>query len=465
MSGKELQKAPPPSANAALMENFKGEVQKVAPYLKTLLGSDDLVDRFVKMTHLALMRDPKLLQADVKSLLMALIWAAYRDLEPGVEDGVWLIPYKVKGVLTVTPVPGYKGLIKRGEETGSVARVQSYPIYQGDTVEVHYGLDEDLIHKPSFGDQRGALIGAAVVFTMPDSSKRFHVMYRADIEKIRNQSPAWKAAAGTGPWAEHEEAMFRKTVIKQGLKEIPVKSQLRDLIRDDNRLEVGATVESLLTETGQELPDNLGGGEPVADPPPAKEETLDTSAFDKQVDAKFAGITEAEEYKVKYQALQGFLKVTADGQKKKMSVAALKVMAGTPNMFESFWASYEKFFAKQMPAAAAPAPPAEPPAEPAASPEAPGTMSVPGTTVTAPQDQGVMFNGQGEADPFAGPGDLAPDFVKRREALWNQIVEKMIPLEVLKEVEVRELQDINADNLSELEQLVQGYQPPKRGKK
>ena len=60
---KELQKVPP-SANATLMENFKGEVQKVTPYLKTLLGNDDMVDRFVKMTHLALMRDPKLLQAD-----------------------------------------------------------------------------------------------------------------------------------------------------------------------------------------------------------------------------------------------------------------------------------------------------------------------------------------------------------------------------------------------------------------
>ncbi len=84
---KELQKAPP-SANAALMENFKGEVQKVVPYLKTLLGRDEMVQRFIQMTHLALMLDPKLLQADMKSLLMALIWAAYRDLEPGVEDGV-----------------------------------------------------------------------------------------------------------------------------------------------------------------------------------------------------------------------------------------------------------------------------------------------------------------------------------------------------------------------------------------
>jgi len=461
MSGKELQKAPQPSANAVLMENFKGEVQKVIPYLKTLLGNDDMVDRFVKMTHLALMRDPKLLQADVKSLLMALIWAAYRDLEPGVEDGVWLIPYKVKGVLTVTPVPGYKGLIKRATDTESVARVNSYPIYQGDKVVVKYGLDEDLIHEPSFGDQRGALIGAAVVFVMPDGSKRFHVMYRQDIEKIRNSSAAWKAAPGTGPWADWEEAMFRKTVIKQGFKEIPVKSQLRDLIRDDNRLEVGATVESLLAETGQELPDNLGGGV-SADQAPAKEETLDTSAFDKQVEEKFAGIKEADEYKAKYQALQNFLQVTANGQKKKMTVPALKVMAGAPNMFPSFWDAFEKYLSKQQTP-----PPAEPPAEtPLAAPAEtqPAHPETAGTTVITPQVQGTMFNG-GEADHFAGPGDQDPDFLKCREAVWNQIVEKMIPIEVLKEVGVSELTSITADNLSQIEELVQGYQPAKKGRK
>jgi hypothetical protein len=41
----------------------------------------------------------------------------------------------------------------------------------------------------------------------------------------------------------------------------------------------------------------------------------------------------------------------------------------------------------------------------------------------------------------------------------------MIPLELLKEVGVNELTSITADNLSQIEELVQGYQPPKKGKK
>ena len=82
-------------------------------------------------------------------------------------------------------------------------------------MEVRYGLDEDLIHKPVFGEQRGALIGAAVVFVMPNGSKRFHLIYRDEVEKIRNSSAAWKAAPNTGPWKEWEEQMFLKTVIKR----------------------------------------------------------------------------------------------------------------------------------------------------------------------------------------------------------------------------------------------------------
>jgi len=116
---------------------------------------------------------------------MALIWAAFRNLGPGVEDGVWLIPYRGK----VTPVPAYKGLIKRATETGSTLSCKPYPICQGDKVIVNYGLDEDLIHEPSFGDQRGTLIGYSVVFLLPDGSERFHLMNRGDLEKTGTHRP------------------------------------------------------------------------------------------------------------------------------------------------------------------------------------------------------------------------------------------------------------------------------------
>jgi hypothetical protein len=70
---KDLQKAPPQSANAAHMASFQGEPQKEIPYLKTLLGKEEVVLRFGQMAYRALMRDSKLHQADVDSLTMSLV--------------------------------------------------------------------------------------------------------------------------------------------------------------------------------------------------------------------------------------------------------------------------------------------------------------------------------------------------------------------------------------------------------
>ena len=151
------------------------------------------------MSHLALRRDPKLLQADVKSLLMALVRCAYRDLELGVEDGVWLIPYKGK----VTPVPAYKGLIKRATETGSVLDVKPYPIYQGDTVEVRYGLDEDLIHKPVFGEQRGPSSAPPSSLSCRTAASAFTSCIETKLKKFATAAPRGRprpygALAGVG---------------------------------------------------------------------------------------------------------------------------------------------------------------------------------------------------------------------------------------------------------------------------
>ncbi len=477
---KDLQKAQ--STSQTLMTTFKAELQKVVPYLQTLLGSDEMVDRFVKMTHLALMRDQKLLQANQKSLLLALIWCAYRDMEPGVEDGVWLVPFK--GM--VTPIPAYKGLIKRATSTDSVKNVTARPIYQHDTFKFQYGLEENLVHVPAFGPEKGELIGAYAVFILPDGSKHFHVMARAEIEKIRNSSAAWKAAPNSGPWKEWEEPMFLKTVIKQGFRTIPVKDKLRELIRDDNKLEVGTTIESLLQEAGQELPEL-----PEETPEPEKEEALDTSKFDKLVEEKFATIKEAEEYKRQYHLLQTFLETTAAGQKKKMTVPQLKVMAA--GMFDSFWDAFEKYMAKQTPPAESketkeppkeeppkeppkeepPKEKEEPPKEPPKETETKETETeTPGKTETSGQQES-LWTGDGDGDPKASGNDVEagqdPEersrFLARRQAAWNKVIELLIPLELLKEIDIHEIESITPENIDHFEELVNNYQPPKKGKK
>jgi hypothetical protein len=80
-------------------------------------------------------------------------------------------------------------------------------------------------------------------------------------------------------------------------------------------------------------------------PVPEEEELWDTSEFDKLVEAKFSTIKEAEEYKKRYHLLQTFLDLTAAGQKRKMTVPQLKVIAAA--RFESFWEAFEIYVAQR----------------------------------------------------------------------------------------------------------------------
>ena len=238
---------------SVMISNFRPDLESIAPYIQRLLPWKGGMERFVQMTELAVRRNFDLLTCNRNSFLLSLIWCAQKNLEPGVDDGCWLIPFK--GI--VTPVPAYKGLIKVAVETGSVLDVQPYLVYEGDKFEYGLGLTPFLNHQPpKLGLDRGALIGAYVVFTMPDGSKRFAPpMDRPSIEKIRESSPAYRGDPKGSIWVKWEEAMFLKTVIKQGFKYIPVKSALRDLLYDDGQIEAGTKVSLLLHQSDPGLPE------------------------------------------------------------------------------------------------------------------------------------------------------------------------------------------------------------------
>src|SRR5574340_166354 len=84
------------NASEQLMVAFKKDLNSIGPYLETLLPNKAAVARFVRMAQFAVLREPKLLQCTKKSLLLALLWCAQKNLEPGVDDGCWILPFKNK---------------------------------------------------------------------------------------------------------------------------------------------------------------------------------------------------------------------------------------------------------------------------------------------------------------------------------------------------------------------------------
>jgi phage RecT family recombinase len=435
------------SPQDALQVAFKQDLANITPYLESLLGKGR-VGRFQRMAQLAVLRDPNLLQATKKSLLLSILWCAQKNLEPGVEDGAWLIPFKVKGVLTVTPIPGYKGLVTRAVEVGAALSVDPVAVYEHDDFYYCFGLEPDLRHTPpKLGDDRGDLIGAYVTITLPNGEKKFKVMDRQQIEKHRNAGAAWRNAPDSGPWKDWEEAMFLKTVIKQGLKTVPMASELRDLLSEDGMIETGASVaalaEAAANEAGKELPDDLKGGDEdlsAAQDKVAKEK-VDTSKFDALVAAELKDLSPGEA-QTRLIHLEEDLKVVAKANGKK--IPEFKAYVAEGGFFHPYKNAKEEdrpgywqtFLGKE----AAQYPPAEKAAmtDPG---EAKGAFQDPLTAAEAAQ--------AGEPQPFED----------RHKALAMEILKHPIPMA---DLEIAGLSEITPENIGDIETRVKNWVPPKK---
>ncbi|MEW6385953.1 MAG: recombinase RecT [Thermodesulfobacteriota bacterium] len=238
--------APPPAkgpdAKQQALATLKKWLSGKENLLATMCGGKEAAARFGQAVLLTAVRSPSLLSCDLKSLFLAALWCAQRGLEPGVADGCAMVPYKGK----VTPIPQYQGIIKQAVQHESAKKVRAKLIYANDFYEWEEGENPRFVHKPApLGTERGNIIGAYAVITLPDGEKVTHVMPLDDIYKIRAASAAWRDGQ-QGPWKDWEEPMILKTVTKQAFKFIPVAPKVRDLLEQDSKLEAGAPIEDVM---------------------------------------------------------------------------------------------------------------------------------------------------------------------------------------------------------------------------
>lgn len=273
------------------LATLKSWIGQKADMFRVLLGSERAAKRFAQVLILAVVRNPALLTCDLKSLFNAALFCAQRGLEPGVPDGVALVPFKGK----VTPIIQYRALVKQGKETESIKAAKSIIIYENDKYEWEEGEVPKFTHKPApLGEPRGKPIGAYSRVTLPDGQVEINLMPLDDIYKRRNASAAWKGEKREEtPWFLWEDEMIKKTVLKDGFRTIPVAPKFMDLLEADGKLEGGGDVTDLLdinvsdvldvTTTGEQealpeattksdkLAEKLAGAENIT--PKAEEET------------------------------------------------------------------------------------------------------------------------------------------------------------------------------------------------
>ena len=165
----------------------------------------------------------KLRQCTQDSFLAALLDCLSCGLLPTHGRGQ-LIPYGSEVKFQI----GYQGILELAARAGITAK--PYLIFEEDDFDWTAGTDEAITHKPNFRAKRTpeTLMGAYVVATYPDGSKRFEVMTKDEIDAIRDRSKA----ANNGPWKTDYLEMAKKTVIRRASKYWPIKYDFDAAIED-----------------------------------------------------------------------------------------------------------------------------------------------------------------------------------------------------------------------------------------
>jgi len=198
------------------------------PDISAMLPSHINIERFLKSALLAVARDPKLQECTPASLFTAVVNAAELGLDFVPAKGqAYLIKYGDKAQFMV----GFKGMMDLAKRGGQVIDIQAHVVYEKDTFEIEYGSNSKLTHKPTLGDDTGAIIGAYCIAELKDGSKPFEFMKKSEITGIQKRSKA----ANNGPWQTDWTEMARKTVIRRLCKYLPSNPDLDKAIEADNK--------------------------------------------------------------------------------------------------------------------------------------------------------------------------------------------------------------------------------------
>ncbi len=233
----KIEEVSPSVAIRSLLEDNKDKLAAILPaHLKTIRGYED---RMIKAALVAINNQPQLLKCTPLSIIQAVMRAAELGLDPsGTLGSGYLIAYGDQCVFS----PGYRGLIDlatRGESR--VLDIDAHVVYSKDKFEYimssSSSQDPYIVHEPpGLAEDRGDIIGVYMIARLRDGMKKYEVMSKRDVEKVKAKSKM----SAYGAWKDFPEQMYRKVVIRRGINYLPlspeVLSQIYTATHDDDEI-------------------------------------------------------------------------------------------------------------------------------------------------------------------------------------------------------------------------------------
>ena len=226
-----------PTAQSGGLTVIKDELEQREHDLLAVLPKGMDGQRFLRVSLLALTKNPDLLVCTPGSVIRSIIEAAELGLEPtGAAGGAHLVPFNekqkngtyLKKAQLIHDYRGTQHLIR----LGGGGEVVSQVVYEGDEFTAEYGTAPRILHRPAFATTDPTQITHFYAWSV-DHPEKFEVMTKAQVDAVRARSKA----ANSGPWVTDYAQMGRKTVIKRFANALDLIPKYRQAIEDDTERE------------------------------------------------------------------------------------------------------------------------------------------------------------------------------------------------------------------------------------
>lgn len=221
MSSNALTTRDDPSPQAQLVSAVRSPVFREE--VKSALPGNVTPERFVRIAITAVQTNPDLVEADRNSIFRSLLRCAGDGLLPDGREAALVIfntKEKIDGkdawVKKAQYMPMIGGFRKIAAEHGWVIRTGV--VYENDLFE-YDATDAQIHHRPVRpGEERGQMIAAWAKAVHRTGRVETEVMYRDDIERVRQVSKA----KDHGPWKDWPDRMWEKSVGRRLFAKLPL---------------------------------------------------------------------------------------------------------------------------------------------------------------------------------------------------------------------------------------------------
>jgi recombination protein RecT len=229
----------PATSPREVWDQFETELKARADEIGAMLPTHIPRDRFHAVAMAAIKQNPSLLRATARSLVSAITKAAQDGLMPDGREGfINVYNTKVKGLDgrdtyqdVAQWLPMAHGIRKRAKELDGIL-IDAQVVYLNDAFLWAQGDTPRIEHTPAkLGQPRGDKIGAYAIYKREDGTiLHREVMDYGQIEKARSKSKAPDSLM----WKDFPEEGYRKTVVRRGMKSVPVSEKLLAVVTSDD---------------------------------------------------------------------------------------------------------------------------------------------------------------------------------------------------------------------------------------